>query len=96
MNDDHDELLRLAFEYVDSYQPNAEIERAFKSIARAPLAVLISRFLDATPRIDVAPLLRSIAEVNQGRLEDLDSPAFLSFDARYLPAATYCDGDCSP
>jgi hypothetical protein len=79
MNDDHDELLRLAFEYVNTYQPNDEIERAFKSIARAPLAVLISSFLEATPKIDIAPLLLSIEEVNQGRLEDLDSPVFLSY-----------------
>jgi len=79
MTEDRDELLRLAFEYVNAYQPNDEIERAFKSIARAPIAVLISRFLEATPKIDIAPLLLSIAEVNQGRLEDLDSPAFLSY-----------------
>jgi hypothetical protein len=79
MTDDRDELLRLAFEYVNAYQPNDEIERAFKSIARAPLAVLVSRFLEATPKIDIAPLLLSIAELNQGRLEDLDSPAFLSY-----------------
>ena len=75
-----DEITTLALDYL-SRKDDVEkrVGDAFASIPRAPLAKLIDEFLTTSPRIDVAPLLKRIADTNQGRLEDLNMPAFRSY-----------------
>lgn len=46
--------------------------------AKSPLAALIEEFLQAQPGIRFREYLSTIAQMNQGRLEDLNVPAFRS------------------
>lgn len=50
--------------------------------AKAPLAVLIEEFLRSQPGIRFYKQLKDIAALNQGRLEDLNVPAFRSYIIR--------------
>jgi hypothetical protein len=79
MRHDDDDMTAMALEYIQGSGPPAHVREAFQDIPPAPLASFIRAFLSAQPHIDLAPLLRQICEVNQGRLEDLDSPDFLSY-----------------
>lgn len=75
-----DELTALAADYLQNRDAIARrVEDAFANIPRAPLAKLIDEFLEASPHIDVAPVLKKIADTNQGRLEDLNMPEFQSY-----------------
>ncbi len=75
-----DEMTALAADYIKNRDTIAEhVGDAFANIPRAPLATLIDDFLKTSPRIDIAPVLKKIADTNQGRLEDLDSPEFRSY-----------------
>jgi hypothetical protein len=75
-----DEMTALAAEYLKNREAIAEhVGDAFAIIARAPLAKLIDDYLQAFPKIDVVPILRKIAEANQGRLEDLNAAEFQSY-----------------
>ena len=75
-----DEMTALAADYLKNRDAIAKrIGDAFANIPRAPLAKLIDDFLKTSPKIDVAPILKKIADTNQGRLEDLDSPEFRSY-----------------
>ena len=79
MRHDDDDMTAMALEYIQRGGPPAHVREAFKDIPPAPLAAFIQTFLSAQPNIDLAPLLRQICEVNQGRLEDLDCPDFVSY-----------------
>jgi hypothetical protein len=80
MNRDDDEITALAFDYLRGKDEiRARIGCAFENMPRAPLAELIDKFLQTYPKIDTAPLLKQIADTNQGRIEDLNSPMFRSY-----------------
>jgi len=75
-----DEITALALDYLsrkDEIENN--VGDAFATIPRAPLAKLIDDFIRISPRINVAGVLKRIADLNQGRLEDLNLPAFQSY-----------------
>ncbi|HTW85407.1 MAG TPA: hypothetical protein VMD91_15160 [Candidatus Sulfotelmatobacter sp.] len=75
-----DEMTVLAAEYLKNRDAVAErVGDAFQNIPRAPLAKLIDEFLKTSPKIDVAPILKKIADTNQGRLDDLNVPEFQSY-----------------
>lgn len=74
-----DDMTAMALDYLQRGGTPARISEAFANLPRAPLATLTAEFLAATPHIDLAPLLRRIIEINQGRLEDLNSPEFVSY-----------------
>ncbi len=75
-----DEMTALAAEYLKNREAIAEhVGDAFANIPRAPLAKLIDDFLAFSPNIDMAPILKKIAETNQGRLEDLNVSEFQSY-----------------
>jgi hypothetical protein len=75
-----DEITALALEYIQYCDSIAErVGAAFENIPRAPLAKLIDEFLKASPKIDIAPVLKKIADQNQGRLDDLNVPEFQSY-----------------
>jgi hypothetical protein len=75
-----DEITKLALDYLSRKEHvEKRIGDAFACISRAPLAKLIDEFLSTSPKIDVAPLLKRIADTNQGRLEDLNMPVFRSY-----------------
>lgn len=77
---ENDDTTVLAFAYLrDGANLPQSIDEAFKSIPRAPLTVFIGKYLQEHPCVESAPLLRRIAELNQGRLEDLSVPAFISY-----------------
>jgi hypothetical protein len=79
MNDSDDTTI-LAFAYLrDGERFPESVKQQFKDIARAPLPGIIDAFLREHPRVSFAALLRRIADLNQGRLEDLDAPAFISY-----------------
>ncbi len=75
-----DETTALALDYLGRKD---EVEKrvgdAFASIPRAPLAELIDDFIKTSPKIDIVPLLKRIADTNQGRIEDLNMPIFQSY-----------------
>jgi hypothetical protein len=77
--DQNDDILRLAAALTEEPKPRAELVQALSSVGRAPLAALIDRFLLETPRFKLAVALKSIADKNQGNLDDLDSPDFQSY-----------------
>ncbi len=75
-----DEITALALEYLASEEAVRErVGDAFQNMRRAPLAKLIDEFLETSPNIDIAPILKNIADTNQGRLEDLNAPTFQSY-----------------
>lgn len=75
-----EEVTALALDYLSNRDAIADhVGAAFKDMPRAPLAQLIDAFLEASPRINVASVLKRIADTNQGRLEDLGIPAFQSY-----------------
>ncbi|MFZ1125734.1 MAG: hypothetical protein WAN59_11410 [Candidatus Baltobacteraceae bacterium] len=82
-----DDMTALALDYLQRGGVPTHIREAFAAIPPAPLATLAEKFIAAQPRIDLAPLVRRIIEINQGRLEDLDAPEFVS----YLIAETNSD-----
>ncbi len=73
-----DDMTALALEYLALGETPEYVIKAFAGLPPAPLATCIADFLAAQPRIDIAPLLHKIASLNEGRLEDLNSPEFLS------------------
>jgi hypothetical protein len=75
-----DEITALALDYLSSKDDiRARVGDAFANIQRAPLAKLIDELLETSPNIDIAPILKRIADTNQGRLEDLNIPVFQSY-----------------
>jgi hypothetical protein len=75
-----DDITALALDYLSSEDEiRARVGDAFAVMPRAPLAKLIDEFLETSPNIDVAPVLKRIADTNQGRLEDLNVPVFQSY-----------------
>jgi hypothetical protein len=75
-----EEITALALDYLNNQESvAAHIGDAFKDMPRAPLAQLIDAFLEMSPKINIAPLLKRIADTNQGRLEDLNIGAFQSY-----------------
>jgi hypothetical protein len=74
-----DDMTGMALDYIERGGPPAHVREAFQNIPRAPLATFIDTYLAAQPRINLASVLRQIAEINQGRLEDLDSVDFVSY-----------------
>jgi hypothetical protein len=75
-----DEITALALDYLSSKDEiRARVGDAFANLQRAPLAKLIDEFLETSPHIDVAPILKRIADTNQGQLEDLNIPVFQSY-----------------
>jgi hypothetical protein len=75
-----DEMTALAADYLNNREAIAKhVGEAFANIPRAPLAKLICDFLALSPQIDIAPILKKIAETNQGRLEDLNVTEFQSY-----------------
>jgi len=76
----HDEITCLAADYLKNREAiSKHVGDAFANIPRAPLAKLIDDFLAFSPQIEIAPILRKIAETNQGRLEDLNVSEFQSY-----------------
>lgn len=75
-----DEMTALAADYLKNRDALAKrVGDAFANLPRAPLAKLIDDFLKSSPKIDIAPVLKKIAETNQGRLDDLNMPEFQSY-----------------
>lgn len=75
-----DDITELALDYLNSCNSIAEhVGDAFLEMPHSPLARLINEFLEVSPNIDTAPLLQLIATINQGRVEDLNMPAFQSY-----------------
>ena len=75
-----EEVTALALDYLSSRDAIADhIGAAFEEMPRAPLARLIDAFLEASPRINVAGVLKRIADANQGHFEDLHMPVFQSY-----------------
>ena len=75
-----DEMTALAADYLKNREAIAKhVGDAFANIPRAPLAKLVDDFLALSPQIDIAPMLKKIAEMNQGRLEDLNVSEFQSY-----------------
>jgi hypothetical protein len=76
----NDEITALALDYINSKEAISErVREAFADMPRAPLAQLVDEFLAMQSMIDLAPVLKRIREVNQGRLEDLNLPVFQSY-----------------
>lgn len=78
MNDKQfDDLVSMVFSDMDTKIP----DDFMRSIAEAesPLAVLINELLRCQPGIRFYEQLHDIALLNQGRLEDLNAPAFRSY-----------------
>jgi hypothetical protein len=61
-----------------------EIDAALEAIPAAPLTQTICLMLGESPNLTNRDVLERLAELNQGRLEDLDSPAFQSYLIRKL------------
>ncbi len=75
-----EEITALALNYLNNRESVAEhVGNAFEDMPRASLAQLIDAFLKTSPKIDLAPVLKRIAETNQGHLEDLNIAAFQSY-----------------
>lgn len=75
-----DELISLALSDLETDVP--ESFRQAIAGARAPLASVIDNLLRRQPGIRFYNLLRAIATLNQGRLEDLNVPIFQSYIIR--------------
>jgi hypothetical protein len=78
MSEDAD-LTKVALSFVLRPEPSDEVKSAFQKIGRAPLALAIDQLLSVQPGIAVRPQLLQLADLNQGRLEDLDAPDFISY-----------------
>jgi hypothetical protein len=77
---DSDEMNALALAYLHGKESLPQnIRDAFANMPQAPLAKIVEECIAVQPRIDLVPLLRRIAQTNQGRVEDLSSPEFKSY-----------------
>jgi hypothetical protein len=76
----NDEITALALDYLKSKDAISErVRDAFADMPRAPLAKLIDEFIEMQPQFKLCPLLKRIGDTNQGRIEDLNVPAFQSY-----------------
>jgi hypothetical protein len=77
---DSDELTVLAQAYMRSRTTMPQnVRDAFANIPKAPLAEVAEELIVAQPDSELIPLLKCIAEINQGRVEDLSMPVFQSY-----------------
>ena len=75
-----DDITVLAFAYVrDEAEIGEKLRGSLEAIPRAPLARLIDAYLDQHKSVSANDLFQKIADLNQGRMEDLNAPAFLSY-----------------
>jgi len=72
-----DDLVSLVLSDMDTTIPESVIRSI--ATAKSPLAALIEEFLRSQPGIRFYKQLNNIAALNQGRLEDLNVPAFKSY-----------------
>ena len=78
MSEDVD-LTKVALSFVLRPEPSDEVKGAFQKVGRAPLALAIEQLLSAQPGISVRQQLLQLADLNQGRIEDLDASDFISY-----------------
>lgn len=71
-----DDLAGLVLSDMDTAIPDEFMQSI--AAAKSPLAILIGDFLQSQPGVRFNDELKSIAALNQGRLEDLNAPAFRS------------------
>jgi hypothetical protein len=77
---DSDEMTVLAQAYMRSRAIMPQnVRDAFANMPKAPLAVVAEELIAAQPDSELTPLLKCIAEINQGRVEDLGMPVFQSY-----------------
>jgi hypothetical protein len=81
MNDKQfDDLVSMVFSDMDTKIPDSFMSSI--ADAQSPLALLINELLRCQPGIRFYDQLHDIALLNQGRLEDLNAPAFRSYVIR--------------
>jgi hypothetical protein len=75
-----EEITALALDHLNNHESiAAKLGDAFENMPRAPLAQLIDAFLMTYPRINYSSVLKRVAAMNQGCLEDLNISAFQSY-----------------
>lgn len=77
MNFNDDEALKLAIALRIQPDPTSEVTEL--SVPQAPLAATIERYLREHCNLAIAPVLREIAALNQGVIDDLDTADFRSY-----------------
>lgn len=79
MNEPNEDMLRAAVIFAVRAELSNKAREAFAKIQRAPLSLFIDEYLVAHANIDLAVALRTIADLNQGTLDDLDTKDFQSY-----------------
>ncbi len=75
-----DDMTTLAFSYLrNSVDTERDLGPRFANVPRAPLARLIDGYLEQHPDVETSSMLRKVASLNQGRLEDLNVATFVSY-----------------
>jgi hypothetical protein len=74
-----DDLLRVAIANMRQPEPSEAFREAISGAGRAPLAALIDKLLEEQPNVSARSALKAIAGLNQGCVEDLDTPVFQSY-----------------
>ncbi len=77
-----DDMLKIALAFVEQPDESQRVKMAFAAISCAPLSALIHKMLDDTPGTTLKGALTRIADLNQGRITDLDAPDFCSYIIR--------------
>jgi hypothetical protein len=78
------ESIRVAAIVAAKSKKAFQISAALDAVPAAPLRATILELLERIPGIQHRKLLIQLAELNQGRLDDLDSPEFRSYLIRKL------------
>ena len=79
MNTRNDDMLRAAAAFTVRPELREDVKQAFANIPRAPLSRFIDDYVATHPNIDLAVALKTIADLNQGTLDDLDTKDFQSY-----------------
>ena len=78
------ESIRVAAIVAEKSKKAFQISAGLDAVPAAPLRVIILDLLERIPGIQHREILAQLAELNQGRLDDLDSPEFRSYLIRKL------------
>jgi hypothetical protein len=89
-----DDMLKIALAFVEQPEESERVKTAFDNVDRAPLSKLIDDMLEETPAIHLRGSLKTIANLNQGRLSDLDAPDFRSYVIRKTCITDALLNDC--
>jgi len=79
MNKRNDDMLRAAAVFTVRAELHDDAKQAFANIPRAPLSRFIDEYVATHASIDLAVALKTIADLNQGKLADLDAKDFQSY-----------------